>query len=342
MTPARIVRKQASWAVVPWIVSLGLLALCIPFVRYQGVVDTIGRAQPIYMIIGTILLVLDRALMALRWHILLRAGELRIGFSETFVVLLKASAVSLFIPAIGGDVTKLFYLRSKAGAEGAIVASLVLDRIVGLVTALLMAGIGLWLISLYAGVTAQQAETVIVFLILAGMCLVALNALLSRKRGQALRGAIRGKIAAFARVKAAMVREALAVMVRGTGTLLKVAVVAVAEQLMQITVLVLMAVGMGLEETVLFVGLVAVQWLLMRLPITPDGWGLGEFTAVQSYGVVGMTAETALVTMLLFHVCATLVVAPALVVVVRDGLSNAAASVRRTAYGVPPERREAT
>jgi len=49
-----------------------------------------------------------------------------------------------------------------------------------------------------------------------------------------------------------------------------------------------------------------------RLPISPDGWGVGEVAAIGLYSLVGVPAEEAFALAFLSHILQTLVVLPGL------------------------------
>lgn len=51
----------------------------------------------------------------------------------------------------------------------------------------------------------------------------------------------------------------------------------------------------------ILLSIIALQFVVMRLPISPDGWDVGELTAVSLYGLANVQPEAALVAMLMFR-----------------------------------------
>lgn len=112
----------------------------------QEVWKTVSRASaaPLLMAVGLVLL--DRALMAYRWFVLLRPLEqqnlppfgtiLRIFFVSTFV--------GTFLPAsVGGDAVRAYSLSSQGVPTADSMASVFVDRMLGVLSVLLMALLGI-------------------------------------------------------------------------------------------------------------------------------------------------------------------------------------------------------
>jgi uncharacterized protein (TIRG00374 family) len=94
------------------------------------------------------LVVFDRALMAYRWIVLLcpiDPGE-RPALSAVIRIFFVSSFAGTFLPAsIGGDVVRAFGLSQLRVAPGQAVASVLMDRLLGVVSILIMGIVGLML-----------------------------------------------------------------------------------------------------------------------------------------------------------------------------------------------------
>jgi glycosyltransferase 2 family protein len=89
------------------------------------------------------LLALDRAVMVWRWLALLRAAGQPISTKSAVWIYLVSSFVGSFLPAgVGGDVARAFTLSQRTSQGGAAVASVAADRLLGLVSILLVGLVG--------------------------------------------------------------------------------------------------------------------------------------------------------------------------------------------------------
>jgi uncharacterized membrane protein YbhN (UPF0104 family) len=90
-------------------------------------------------------------------------------------------------------------------------------------------------------------------------------------------------------------------------------VLTTAEHGLQLLIVFVMAQSLGIEaDTVLFLAATTVYMFIYRLPISPDGWGLGEITAIGVYGLIGVSPAHGFALALLSHVLQTIVALPGL------------------------------
>lgn len=82
---------------------------------------------------------IDRAFMAFKWNMLVRALQIHIPFLECFRVYLIGSFLGMFFPtSVGGDVVRAFTVSVEKGKRAEIAASIVVERIVGLIALILL------------------------------------------------------------------------------------------------------------------------------------------------------------------------------------------------------------
>jgi uncharacterized membrane protein YbhN (UPF0104 family) len=110
------------------------------------------------------------AMTAWRWMLLLRAQGFSIGLNQAFRLNMIGSLFSTIIPgAVGGDVMKAYYVtRSVPSHKAEAIATIVLDRIIGLVGLLVLAG-GIALYNLHS-VKGNQALITLCVLAVVGTC----------------------------------------------------------------------------------------------------------------------------------------------------------------------------
>jgi uncharacterized protein (TIRG00374 family) len=86
-------------------------------------------------------------IMSARWNVLLRSQDIRISSWDAFSLSMIGILFSTMIPgSVSGDVVKAYYVADRAsGKKGRAVTTIVVDRVVGLVTLLAMSSIaGIW------------------------------------------------------------------------------------------------------------------------------------------------------------------------------------------------------
>jgi uncharacterized protein (TIRG00374 family) len=125
--------------------SLFLLYLYF-FVPFGSIVDAIQKANPLYLMLAFGLLFLGVAFSSMAWQRLLKVLSVRVSLLKAYQLTWIASFVDILIPAesISGDVSRIYLMSREAKeSEGRVVASVVSQRILGLlvtVVSLLISG----------------------------------------------------------------------------------------------------------------------------------------------------------------------------------------------------------
>jgi hypothetical protein len=128
------------------LLSLGLLFFLAKDV--QGDFSEVMRsADPVFLLGGLLLIFPARIFVAARWHVLLRSGGIPIPFRRTVELTFTGLFASNFLPTtIGGDLARLAG-GIKLGYDRAMcVASLIVDRLIGMAGMLMVAPLGISLI----------------------------------------------------------------------------------------------------------------------------------------------------------------------------------------------------
>lgn len=133
-----IAKLTGSW----WlraVVTAAVLTLLLARIDVDEAIAAIGRLDPGTLAIVAFLLVVDRALMVWRWIALLRAAGQPISTKSSTWIYLVSSFVGGFLPAgIGADVARAYALSQRTSQGGAAVASVAADRLLGLISILLV------------------------------------------------------------------------------------------------------------------------------------------------------------------------------------------------------------
>ena len=140
-------QKQPWWRWAITIIAIGLFI----YVIYKSKDDfllTMQTASPGYALGGLVLLFISRQAVAARWYALLKTSEKPVNYLDTLKLTYAGLFATNFLPtSIGGDLVR-FIGMIQSGVDSALVlASLIMDRIVGLVGMSLMVPGGVFLLS---------------------------------------------------------------------------------------------------------------------------------------------------------------------------------------------------
>ena len=281
-------------------VALGLTA----FILWQSDPRAIGAALAganWRWIAATLALVLvDRALMAWRWLLLLR--PVASGAALTLPVVLRIFFVSTFVgtflPAsVGGDAVRAVSLSRHGVRMADSVASVLADRIFGTLSILLVAAAAVWfapadlpgwLAPSTVGLTAIAAAGVGIGLFHPGA---------ERLAGTALQRLTRGKLLeAGTNLLGSLRRYAHA-----PGALASVLGGSIAVQLLRISQAWLLGLALGIPAGFLaYLVYIPVILLVMLLPITINGIGTSQAAFVWLFAASGVSAADAFALSVLF------------------------------------------
>jgi hypothetical protein len=103
--------------------------------------------NPWWFAFTLVLVAADRVLMAIRWLLLLRAAEVDIPAASALRIFLRSSFVGSFLPAgVGADAARAYEIASRTSRGSQAVASVGIDRILGLVAIAILgiAGLAGW------------------------------------------------------------------------------------------------------------------------------------------------------------------------------------------------------
>lgn len=140
-------QKQPWWRWLITILAIGLFFFLI-YQNRNDFITTLQTASPGIALAGLGVLFLSRQVVTARWYSLLKISEKPIGYWEAIKFTYAGLFATNFLPtSIGGDLVR-FIGTTQAGIDSALVlASLIMDRVVGLVGMSFMVPGGLYLIS---------------------------------------------------------------------------------------------------------------------------------------------------------------------------------------------------
>jgi len=277
------------------------VALLVAILWYADALGEIGAlvrdAAPHFLVLALVVMTLDRLLMTFKWILLLESRGLALPIFTGFKIYCTAMVWGMFLPTtVGADALRA-YLTSRHGLDGyEVTASIIVERMVGFVSALLFGLVGMLILSgtgtvderfdpvWWAGGATLGAAIAVVMLSFSGHVFDAMLRIAPpRLRSSRLVRRLRD----FHVVYRAYGAE--------RRTLLVFFVLTILEQGVTVVGVWLLAVGLDVDVPLWYmVAAVPVAMLIARLPIAFDGLGVFEGTFVLIMGLGGVRPAEAL------------------------------------------------
>lgn len=322
-------------AATSWWARLLITAVILIYLASRIDMGAAARAvvtvDPLYLTAVLALVALDRTVMILRWVLLLRASGVRVTAKRAASIFLVSSFVGSFLPAgVGGDAARAWGLSRETSEGSEALASVLVDRVLGILSLVAMAIVGLIAWTPSSGVD-WRAGAAIAFLVVACYGVFWADRLIDAVRSRAVRGhavrgrAVRGQVrnavpfgdrsgteirsgtgpergAVRGQVRndasPGVVRKVSAVAnaigrYRGRrGTLVSVMVWSIAVQVLRIVQAYLLGLGLGIAVPFRYYLLfMPIGLLMLLLPISVSGFGLPQSVIVWLLRPMGVPDE---------------------------------------------------
>lgn len=296
-----------------WTLAGLILLGCVLFVDLDEVVRTLRRLTPTEFAVLLLIATADRLLMAYKWSLLLRVAGVNTPTPRVIRYFYQANFAGAFMPShVGGDVLRAWWVMRDSGVTHPVFASLLVERGLGFAAAVNWAILGgtvfvchlqpdhaAGLIAL--GVLAAIVANAALALLLSAPLHASVLRLLAAHRGSRVVGKLHDLCQALACFSAQPRRLALN------------AALTVVEQGLQMLLYLSIAWSIDAVPAVVpFLAATALFTLIARLPIAPDGWGVGELAAIGAYGLIGVGAAEAFSVSAIGHLVPVAALAPGL------------------------------
>jgi len=271
------------------------------------------RINPLYIVPIIALTVIDRGMMTYKWGLLLRGRGIRLPFFRGMMIYCASAIWGLFLPTtVGADAIRA-YSTSRTGIDSReIVASIVIERFIGFLSALLLAILSLVLLTRLGSL---GDKVVFVWLLGGGMLLgaILLFAVSVSQRAFVLfhDGILRDfkhrrlaqKIREFHETYRSFVVER-----RNLATFFGLTF---GEQMLPIVDSWLIARGMGIDVGMLFFAVaLPLALLVSRIPISIDGIGVFEGMFIVLMSIAGLSAAQAVAIAVVGRILQTITLIP--------------------------------
>ena len=285
MTPGRTLLTHAarSWW-VRLLLSAAILAYLAARIDMAAAASAVIAIDPGYLAAVLVLVAADRVVMIWRWVLLLRASRAPITAAHAARIFLTSSFVGSFLPAgVGGDAARAYGLSRVTAAGDEAVASVVVDRLLGILSLITMSVVGLIAWTPASGLD-WRAGLAVGFV--AATCLGAFWA--DRVVALLLPNPLASGVGGYlSKIGEAVSRY------RGHGSVLaQVMAWSVVVQLLRITQAYLLGLGLGLAVPFRYYLLfMPIGLLMLLLPISVSGFGLPQGVIVWLLRPTGVADE---------------------------------------------------
>ena len=316
MTPSRAFRIIVAVALTIYVI-----------VRADpGAILRAAAAAHIGWIVAAVLLVLaDRAINAFRWLVLLRAvaAGTRPPLAAILRIFFVSSFIGNFLPGIGGDVYRAWQLAQLGVRASEAAASVLMDRVAGVVSMVALAAAALWLLP-----RAELPGLVPALAVVSALCAIAAAGIFSANAA-AVAVAVADRLPSNrARRVARSLVEAVRRYADHHSALLTVVLLSLGVQALRVVQAYFLGRSLGIDQPVIvYFAFVPVVTLAMQLPITVAGLGVSQYAFERLFGSVGVASSQSVALSILFIALGTIGNLPGgLLYFTRDGAGRPSAS----------------
>jgi uncharacterized protein (TIRG00374 family) len=270
--------------------------------RPGAVLNALVHADLTWIALAIALVVVDRALMAYRWIVLLCPIDpaTRPPLSAVIRIFFLSSFAGTFLPtSIGADVVRAFGLSQLNVAPGQAVASVLMDRLLGVVSILIMGVVGLMLAQTQDLASIRAIEVPLAITAVVSACAAAV---VFSESAASLAEAIALRLPfAIARRLATDLTRATRAYGRHHAELANVLLGSVAVQVLRIIQAYCLGRALAIDLSVLaYFAFVPLILLVMLLPVSINGIGPSQVAFVWFFGRAGVADAQSFALSILF------------------------------------------
>jgi len=296
-------------------VSIALLSVLFQWIDLNSFVNSITTANPYYLLTAVILMTANRILMPLKWNLLLRSHNLFLNWKDSVKIYYVSTFFGLFLPAtVGADTLRTIYTKQRGISVEHGLASIMVERVLGALTTLTFGLLGGVLFILYF--TQEQSDLskllsialALLFFFIATFYLTLTTKFANFADHIAETMQNKGTLGSI--IKALhKLYSAYALYRDRKGTMFIFILLTIIETAMPViwSWLVALSIGINDVELIYYCTFVPLILLLIRLPISLDGFGINEGAYVYFLTLVGVSTSAAFsvgfITHILFLAC---------------------------------------
>lgn len=294
-------KQHRTGTLLRLVMSLVLLVVLFLVIDREALFKTFLSVNLTVYLAGLLFFVGTIVTWTLRWHLLMRASGEVISFRKSLQTLTIGMFFSMFLPTIvGTDVGRVYELgRDDAYRKSNLVSTVLLDRLMGLLTISMMAIAGLIAGSQFA------ADQGVVFTVLGTLgILVGGWGITFNARAERLIFGLIARIPVISRFGGSLhtVYKSLDALYRQPRLMLTTGSVSIVNSLCTIVVTYLAARSIGVDiDPIYFFIFMPIIWIIMTVPISLSGLGVREGAFAFFFSQVGVAASDAVAISLLYY-----------------------------------------
>jgi glycosyltransferase 2 family protein len=280
------------------IVAVALTAYILFKSNPAEVARVAAGASPSWLLLAVVLVVVDRAVNAYRWVVLLQAltpGS-RPPLTAVMHIFFVSSFVGNFLPSIGGDVYRAYQLARLGVRSSEAAASVLMDRIVGVLSMVMVAAVALLFLREF-----ELPGVVPALLLVTAACTVAAAAVFSSGVASWMVALVQMIPMAKVQSAARTLMDAIRRYASHHGALVGVLALSVVVQLLRVVQAYCLGRALDLSlPMIVYFGFIPVITLVMQVPITVAGLGTTQYAFEWMFGRAGVPSAVSFALSILF------------------------------------------
>lgn len=281
--------KKRGIRVPTWVrvaMSLGLLAFLAYQLNLTQMLSVLAGASPIWIAAGLALSVMAFFMLGYRWYLLLPSRLQHVRYLSLVRMSYIGAYVGMFLPGVVGmEAVKVTHLAVNTKDLASAFSSVMLDRILGLITLVLLVILGV----VFSPVALDPIVIVLAFGALGAILTFVLAAMWPTSRAVLDR-----LLPGMVRVRVAKVYTVLDEYRARPGVLVWGLCFCLIYQMQRVVFVMVAAKALGIDVDLRYWAMVVpVVMFLQMLPLSISGLGVREFSMVYLLGLVGVPSEQA-------------------------------------------------
>ncbi len=274
------------------LISVVLIGWLIWMADEAQLVERLAGADYRYLLLMALVVNLDRFLMATKWNMLLRAKGIILSWGAAISAYYRASFFNIFLPTVGSDSYRIVEVSRLTGRSDEIIASVAIERFFGIIATAIMSLISF--VSFVAFIDNDQSwATVIQLLVLLSGLTVILTVSMSSQVQAFIFQMLPASESKIVK-KIRSIFDAYQQYANQRKTLAIFLGLSVIEQLFQAFSTYFISRALGLDiPFVYFVIFIPLVMMIIRLPISFDGYGVRETLYIYFFGLVAVSRTDA-------------------------------------------------
>jgi len=320
------------------LLSITLLGILVYWINLDHLVQIVLQANVFLLVLALVVTTFNRILMPVKWNLLLRVKQIHLSWYEVTKIYYMSTFLGIFLPpTIGVDAVKTYQVSKRGGPISEVVSSILIERLLGMIALSIFAVIGATIFVTrwsHIDFAMNGLLPILVILAIVGSSVFVMS-LSQRFSGMVLRFIKQyehTKYVSKLSKKCEGLYNSYQLYSRNKGTLVVFFVLTCLENVLPIIRPYIIAIAFDVYVPFLYLcAIVPLELILIRLPISFEGFGIREGIFVYFLGLIGFSADMAFSIGLTNHLIFLIAVLPGLLFYVLDGkVKEAEARLVRT------------